>query len=63
MSLVPTCGHCGSESILNDAWATYNSETGEWELAATFDNGYCEDCDGPISSFVWVEKKSVEKKS
>lgn len=43
------CSHCGSEEVKRDAWATWSTETQEWELSDTFDNAYCDDCDGETS--------------
>lgn len=40
------CSHCGSYSVMRDAWAVWDTENQEWELANVFDQGYCEDCGG-----------------
>lgn len=44
------CSHCGSQNIKVDAYAEQNPQTGEWELAQTFDDAYCEDCEGECST-------------
>jgi len=38
---VPICGKCGSERVVTDAWACWNSETGQWALENSFDQAYC----------------------
>lgn len=41
------CATCGSDDVKADAYATWNTETQEWECAQTFDKGaYCNKCDG-----------------
>lgn len=39
------CGKCGGTNVRADAYAAWNVEKQEWELAATYDKGAaCEDC-------------------
>ena len=40
-----SCKSCGSENVLRDAWAEWDSETQRWELSSVFDHAYCDDCD------------------
>ena len=40
------CSHCGSDDVRRDAYAAWDVGSQEWELAAVFDQGYCEDCGG-----------------
>jgi hypothetical protein len=41
------CTHCGSASVLADAYAEWNSRHQRWEVTNTMDKGgYCEDCEG-----------------
>lgn len=40
------CTECGSTDVRIDAWASWNEETQEWELAETYDNPYCMECEG-----------------
>ncbi len=40
------CSRCGSESVRRDAYAEWDSTTQRWELAAVFDQGYCDECGG-----------------
>jgi hypothetical protein len=39
------CEKCGSENVYIDAYAGWSVERQSWELASTFDNSYCSDCD------------------
>ena len=39
------CATCGSEIVTLDAWARWNNEIQEWELAETFDYSYCHACE------------------
>jgi len=38
------CSHCGSRSVLRDAYAAWNVDSQNWELSAVFDQGTCDDC-------------------
>lgn len=42
-----TCGHCGRENVMHDAWAEWDTKTQKWVLGTIFDAGFCADCDGP----------------
>lgn len=53
---VPTCRTCGSERVVKDAWACWNSETGLWELEAVFDQEFCHQCDGE-TRLVWKRRE------
>ena len=46
MKLKKCCNACGSENVVRDAWAEWDTETQRWALATTFDAAFCEDCDG-----------------
>jgi hypothetical protein len=48
----PTCGRCGSEDVVRDAWAAWNPNTGLWELQQVFDHAVCESCE-ETTEFVW----------
>jgi len=48
----PTCGRCGSEDVVRDAWAVWNPKTGFWELQQVFDHAVCETCE-ETTEFVW----------
>jgi hypothetical protein len=43
------CDTCGSDDVRLDAWAAWNVETPQWELAETFDLAHCAHCDGECS--------------
>lgn len=40
------CSGCGSENVVTDAFAAFHYATQTWELHSTFDNAFCEECDG-----------------
>lgn len=50
---LPVCRHCGSSGVLRDAWASWNPETGHWELDQVFDDGYCRSCEATTKFFDW----------
>ena len=41
-----TCATCGSDQVMLDAWAAWSAESQSWELAATMQSAFCEECDG-----------------
>lgn len=43
------CSTCGTSDVLRDAWASWNPEAQTWELEQTFDNAYCNQCEGEVS--------------
>lgn len=43
------CPHCGSEDLLKDAWAQWDTENQEWTLGATFDHTMCAECDSKVT--------------
>lgn len=40
------CGNCGSDDCGLDATARWSVETQKYELASTFDDGWCDACGG-----------------
>lgn len=42
------CSSCGSHGVVVDAWAEWDVTNQRWELAQTFDAGYCRTCDEKI---------------
>lgn len=40
----PSCPKCKGTQVLRDAWAKWNGDRREWELATVFDNMVCDDC-------------------
>jgi hypothetical protein len=62
MSRKPVCPECGSDNVLLDAWASWNHDKQAFEVAATFENGTCEDCasdtsDGHFRHAEWKDDK------
>lgn len=45
MTITVHCATCGSEDVHRDAFASWNPETQEWELAAVYDSATCQTCD------------------
>lgn len=45
-TMTRVCSECGSENVLKDAWASFDSESQKWVLDQVFDQGFCKDCDG-----------------
>lgn len=43
------CADCGGSNVLLDAYAFWNDDTQDWEVAHSFDNAHCDDCDGETS--------------
>lgn len=56
------CSACGGENVLVDAWARWNVDKQEWELDNTFDDKFCEDCEGSCS-YDWVEVENNSPES
>ena len=54
----PYCRTCGSERVVRDAWASWNAETGLWELQNVFDQEFCEACEA-ATSFDWKQVEAV----
>ncbi len=50
----PICKTCGSDDVVKDAWASWNRETGLWELMDVFDYGFCRACE-QSAEFDWIE--------
>ena len=46
MSVRKVCKKCGSTCVLCDAFAEWDEEKQEWVIASTFENSFCEGCDG-----------------
>ncbi len=40
------CGYCGSEDVLQDAWASWDFESQEWVLHDVMAGDFCQHCDG-----------------
>ncbi len=38
------CSHCGSDQVVRDAWAIWNTENQHWELHSMYDHTQCDIC-------------------
>ena len=52
----PTCGGCGAQQVVRDAWAEWNQLTAAWELKAVFDNFACDACGETIAPVWQIDK-------
>ena len=43
------CSTCKGDGVTLDANAEFNEDTQKWELASTFQQAFCQDCDGETS--------------
>lgn len=41
----PICSACGSERVVRDAWASWDTKTQDWQLDAVFDYSFCLACE------------------
>lgn len=41
----PNCSACGSERIVRDAWAYWDTQAQDWQLDAVFDYSFCLSCE------------------
>ena len=46
----PICPHCHSDNLVADACAIWNAPISGWVLHATYDSGFCFDCEKDIRS-------------
>lgn len=53
---VPRCHTCGSERVVKDAWACWNSEYGLWEIETVFDRPFCNQCEAE-TSLTWARQE------
>jgi len=49
----PTCPHCGSNDVLNEAWTSWNIEEQAWVFEDTRDSFYCRTCDAEFCDPLW----------
>lgn len=45
MPITIHCNACGSQDVYRDAFASWNTETQQWELVAVYDAATCEACE------------------
>ena len=55
----PICTACGSSDVVKDAWASWNPETGLWELMEVFDYSFCRACE-QSAELDWIETSASE---
>ena len=58
----PTCGNCGSRSVVRDAWAEWNQLIADWELKTVFDAFACEACGEAITPTWQVDQEFRTKR-
>ena len=56
----PICKACGSDDVVKDAWASWNPETGLWELMDVFDYDFCRACE-QSAELDWIEATATDK--
>lgn len=56
LGAVASCATCGSERVVRDAWASWNPETGLWEIAEVFDAEFCRACECK-TTLVWTHRE------
>ena len=55
----PICFNCGSDDILSDAYASWDSIAGAWVLHAAYENWVCLGCEDQDASLRWVDVEEV----
>lgn len=45
------CSNCGGQTIRADAFAAWDAELQMWELAALFDQRFCDDCGHSVTTY------------
>lgn len=58
---VPVCYSCGSEHVVQDAWACFNRASGLWELETVFDDAHCHDCEG-ATKLDWIPADALQNR-
>lgn len=60
---VPICPHCGSDSVVADAAARWDTNNQRWDVSNVFDKGHgCDDCGAEDITLAWItEKEHVER--
>jgi hypothetical protein len=51
----PVCAHCGSESIVVDAYAEWDNDAQDWVLQNVFSEYFCGDCESETSAN-WIQE-------
>ena len=56
---IPVCPKCGSDNVVADATARWNSENQQWEVSSVFEQGGCDECGHEDIDFPWVESTNA----
>lgn len=59
---IPVCSSCGSDDILMDAYARWDSAAQDWALNSTHESAVCEDCGGECR-LDWVPASDREDRA
>lgn len=54
------CSLCGSENVVLDAYAEWNSEQGAWVLRSVYEESHCEGCDSSTDLLTIDEETQLE---
>jgi hypothetical protein len=54
------CSLCGSENVVLDAYAEWNSEQGAWVLRSVYEESHCEACDSSTDILTIDEETQLE---
>lgn len=54
------CSLCGSENVVLDAYAEWNSEQGKWVLRSVYEESNCEGCDSATDILTVDEETQLE---
>ena len=58
---IAVCSHCGSHDVRADAYAEWDVQSQQWELAQTFEKGaFCGKCDGE-TTVAWAPIPSAQE--
>ncbi len=49
MAIEIICSVCGSDDVVRDAWAAWDTDRQEWVLASVFDDAFCEACERSVA--------------
>ena len=53
------CAKCDSAEVYQDAWAQWDTEKQCWELGPTFDQAFCQQCEGETEIYECEIEESV----
>jgi hypothetical protein len=63
MNIQYICKHCGSSEVVFDAYAQWNPESQDFEIYNTFDDSWCQECEGAntVKTIEYVAIKQGEQ--